>query len=65
MKAIRMKAPDATPAAPKPAIARPMIKVVLFGETAERTRQKSIATLTPRDTRTTDETSQLENEDCR
>ena len=30
MKAMRMNAPGPTPAAPRPAIARPMINVVLF-----------------------------------
>lgn len=35
MKATRMKAPDATPAAPNPAIARPTIRAVLFGATAQ------------------------------
>jgi hypothetical protein len=34
MKATRMNAPDPTPAAPKPAMARPMIKAVLVGATA-------------------------------
>jgi hypothetical protein len=64
MKATKMKAPDATPAAPNPAMARPMIKAVLFGATARRSSQQSIAN-GPRDTRTTDETSQLKDEDCR
>lgn len=34
-KATRIKAPEATPAAPRPAMARPTISEVLFGETAE------------------------------
>ena len=34
-KATSINAPDATPAAPKPAMARPIIKVVLFGATAK------------------------------
>lgn len=33
-KATRMKAPEKTPAAPSPAMARPTIKAVLFGATA-------------------------------
>lgn len=33
-KATRMNAPEATPAAPRPAMARPTIKAVLFGARA-------------------------------
>lgn len=34
IKATRVNAPEATPAAPKPAIARPTMSAVLFGATA-------------------------------
>lgn len=37
--ATKMNAPEATPAAPRPAMARPTIKVVLFGATARRKSQ--------------------------
>ena len=60
MKATRMNAPDATPAAPKPAMARPIIKDMLLGETADGT--VSIPPpFEPSETLTTDKTSQLED----
>jgi hypothetical protein len=64
MKATRMNAPDPTPAAPKPAMARPMIKAVLVGATATRS-QSSIGISKLNNTHTTDETSQFEEEHCR
>jgi hypothetical protein len=65
MKATRMKAPEPTPAAPKPAMERPMIKAVLVGATAERSSQHTVAPLSLKGIHTTDETSQFENENCR
>jgi len=64
MKATKMNAPDPTPAAPRPAMARPMIKAVLVGATPA-TSQHSIVILNLENIHTTDETAQLEDEHCR
>lgn len=45
IKATRMNAPEATPAAPTPAMARPMIKAVLVGATPVLGIQYSIGVM--------------------